>query len=415
MGMEPFVQANAGAFGPLVQSMPDPLRDYEQQLAFKTGIDAQKAETLYKTAQVSAQAQKVQRQNQFAAAMQAYLAHPTAQGLAQIMGQFPEFADEAKSAGGAIDAETSKANLTQLGEVTSLASRGNFDKAAELLGQRIQADKEAGHVDPHDQLVYDLLSSGDPAKQKQALGLLTLGVAVAAGVEHAGSFLDVAGLKPDLMSVAPGAEIIDRRDPNSGAVYTSPYKPTTITGPDGTVYSLVPDTGGSAAPAGGGFDNAVSFVLQHEGGYNPSDRNGSPVNFGINQGANPDVNVRGLTQDQAKQLYLDRYWKPSGAENLPPAMQTPYFDTYVLNPGKAKQILKASGGDPLKFVQLRRNWLKSLEKSGKYDKAWSERTDALEQMVKGSAPVQVKSKQQYDALPSGAHYIAPDGSLRVKG
>ena len=33
---------------------------------------------------------------------------------------------------------------------------------------------------------------------------------------------------------------------------------------------------------------------------------------------------------------------------------------------------------------------------------------------KPAAPIQVKSKAEYDALPSGASYVAPDGSLRRK-
>jgi hypothetical protein len=32
-----------------------------------------------------------------------------------------------------------------------------------------------------------------------------------------------------------------------------------------------------------------------------------------------------------------------------------------------------------------------------------------------TGPVRVRSKQQYDRLPKGAQYVAPDGSLRVKG
>jgi hypothetical protein len=79
----------------------------------------------------------------------------------------------------------------------------------------------------------------------------------------------------------------------------------------------------SAAPVAsqGGFEAAVGHVLGNEGGFNASDMNGKPVNFGINQGANPDVDVKNLTRDQAVKIYHDRYWVPSGAEKLPANMQ----------------------------------------------------------------------------------------------
>jgi hypothetical protein len=49
--------------------------------------------------------------------------------------------------------------------------------------------------------------------------------------------------------------------------------------------------------------------------------------------------VKNLTRDQAKQIYHDKYWVPSGAENLPANLQTPYFDVYIRNPAFAKKAL----------------------------------------------------------------------------
>jgi hypothetical protein len=55
-------------------------------------------------------------------------------------------------------------------------------------------------------------------------------------------------------------------------------------------------------------------------------------------------------RDQAKQIYHDKYWVPSGAESLPANMQAPYFDVYIRNPAFAKKALAESGGDPAKFM-----------------------------------------------------------------
>jgi hypothetical protein len=130
-------------------------------------------------------------------------------------------------------------------------------------------------------------------------------------------------------------------------------------GPDQTLYQIGGDNG---APGGqgnpqqpSGFDaHYANFVAPHEGGYTASDGNGAPANYGINQKANPDLNVAQLTPEQAKQVYRDRYWTPSGADKLPPALQAIQFDTAVnMGVGTAKQLLDQSGGDPQKYLQLR--------------------------------------------------------------
>lgn len=174
--------------------------------------------------------------------------------------------------------------------------------------------------------------------------------------------------------------------------------------------------GGNGAPSSaGGFDAAVEHVLTNEGGYNPSDMNGAPVNFGINQGANPDLKVKDLTRDQAKQIYLERYWKPSGAESLPANMQAPYFDVYIRNPKIAKDALEQSGGDPQRFVDITSSYFQKLgttDNGKKYAKAWANRDAKNRSIATGAA--HVSSKAEYDGLPSGAEYIAPDGSHRRK-
>lgn len=104
-----------------------------------------------------------------------------------------------------------------------------------------------------------------------------------------------------------------------------------------------------------GFENFyVNFLAAHEGGYAADDGNGSPANFGINQGANPDVDVANLTQSDAKQLLHDRYWVPSGADRLPPELAAIHGDT-AINMGvrAANELLALSDGDPGRYLQLR--------------------------------------------------------------
>lgn len=138
-----------------------------------------------------------------------------------------------------------------------------------------------------------------------------------------------------------------------------------------------------AAPAGGvgGFDDAVARVFKHEGGYAASDGNtGAPVNFGINQKANPDIDVKNLTKEGAAQIYKQRYWGAIGGDSLPAALQATALDAAVnQGPSNANKWIAESGGDPVKFNELRRaHYEKLLEKpeNAKFRKAWLGRLDS---------------------------------------
>lgn len=132
-------------------------------------------------------------------------------------------------------------------------------------------------------------------------------------------------------------------------------------------------------------DKAIDKVLELEGGYNPKDPvTGMPVKYGIDQRANPDIDVSKLTKEDARRIYRDRYWSASGAANLPEKLALVHFDAAVnQGPEKAKQLLEASGGDPDKYVQLRKEEYQRLaeqdpKKYGSSLKGWINRLDALQ-------------------------------------
>ena len=135
-----------------------------------------------------------------------------------------------------------------------------------------------------------------------------------------------------------------------------------------------------AAP---GFDSAVSRTLGFEGGLNPSDTNGTPTNYGINQAAHPDIDVSQLTPDQAKSIYKSDYWDAIGADKMPPALGRVAFDTAVVaGPAKAQDLIAQSGGDPMKLLSLREQYQQGLiasnpEKYGPYAKVWTARNNGL--------------------------------------
>ena len=141
-----------------------------------------------------------------------------------------------------------------------------------------------------------------------------------------------------------------------------------------------------ATATGQTFQEASRFVLAQEGGYNPHDgKSGAPVNFGINQRANPDIDVARLTPEKATEILKDRYWNAVGADQLPPTLATVAFDTAVnMGVGAAKKLLDQSGGDVDRLLDLRRQRYREIARDpaqAQYLPWWLSRVDALQAKV----------------------------------
>ncbi|PIB96516.1 glycosyl hydrolase 108 family protein [Caulobacter sp. X] len=124
------------------------------------------------------------------------------------------------------------------------------------------------------------------------------------------------------------------------------------------------DGDATAAP---GFAAAAGFVVDGlEGGDKlvPNDNGKGATRFGINQAANPDLNVQTLTRPQAMKRFRQRYWDAIGADGLPPALAMVAFDAAV-NHGvdNARQWLAQSGGDVGKLLSLREAAYRDLAKN----------------------------------------------------
>ena len=149
----------------------------------------------------------------------------------------------------------------------------------------------------------------------------------------------------------------------------------------------------SPVPGGGsvGFDSAVSTVLKHEGGFAANDGNtGAPVNFGINQKANPDVDVKNLTREQAVEIYRERYWNAINGDTLPAEIQGTALDAAVnQGPANARKWLAESGGDVTRFNELRRAHYESLlakPEFARFRKTWMNRLSFYEKQAAGTLP-----------------------------
>ena len=86
------------------------------------------------------------------------------------------------------------------------------------------------------------------------------------------------------------------------------------------------------------FDDIIEVVLHHEGGYvnDPKDPGGE-TNFGIAKRSHPDVDIKNLTKDEAKEIYKEHYWDGNKVESLPKELRHIYFDMCV-NQGKSRGV-----------------------------------------------------------------------------
>jgi lysozyme family protein len=147
------------------------------------------------------------------------------------------------------------------------------------------------------------------------------------------------------------------------------------------------------------FQEADKFVVAREGGYTEDDV-GAPANYGINQAAHPELDVKTLTPQGAQRIRYE-YWRAVGGDEIAqnnPQLATAVYDTAVMTgPNRAKQLLAQSGGDASAFLQLRTSYLNDLvrknpEKYGSVAPGWTERTNMLAQQT-GSAPVSEQTSQ----------------------
>lgn len=132
------------------------------------------------------------------------------------------------------------------------------------------------------------------------------------------------------------------------------------------------------------FDEAVKIVLGIEGGYNPNEPGGAIANFGINSAANPDIDIKNLTREQAIAIYKERYWDViPGMDRLDRASALVVFDASVNHgPGFARKMLEATGGDVQRMLEYRRERYVDLvrgkpETYGRFAAGWEQRLQEI--------------------------------------
>lgn len=156
---------------------------------------------------------------------------------------------------------------------------------------------------------------------------------------------------------------------NTGYMSSSLFafaKPTTGTGPTEPVTPVVGDK----------WQRTINFILKEEGGYTANDE-GNPANFGINQGANPDLDVKNITREQAIERHRTGYWIASHADTLDwPFCLLVMNASVQAGDGVARQLLSESNGNMLRFQGLFQIYYSQINQDSwnRNGKAWMARS-----------------------------------------
>jgi len=78
------------------------------------------------------------------------------------------------------------------------------------------------------------------------------------------------------------------------------------------------------------FDRAFQITVGVEGGYvnDPADPGGE-TKYGISKRAHPDIDIKALTLDQAKDIYRRDYWQAASCDSMPERIGHLVFDCAV--------------------------------------------------------------------------------------
>lgn len=423
MGLADYSQAIAGGMALVPDYGEERARDEQRQL--------QQQALQHRMAQAQ---QQLEGDRAYQADLEQVLARPTAEGIARLSMKHGDRAKAAQEGWATLDKGRQQSDLRFKGEVVTLLAGGNAKRAAESLRARVEADRAAGQPDDIDNELLLMLESDDPAAHKMALGMMATDLHLTGGDEGA-KLIERVLPKPEytetnnivwdkntaqVVGRLPGGDVVTvegmgayRRsdvDPSlralpvlgggampqatSEAPATAPPA-TLLSGPQGAVQSVLATRLPGPVVAGllGNFDV--------EGGYGGAQGDGGSAS-GIAQ-------WRLDRRDNFKRMFGK---EPHEAA---PNEQAQFVQWEFDNPERAgmtvaqRDAILAAKTPEQAAALIDKYYLRS---SGQHR---DRRIKAAGRYGGGSGMPMARTKQEYDRLPSGTQYTAPDGSIRVKG
>ena len=130
------------------------------------------------------------------------------------------------------------------------------------------------------------------------------------------------------------------------------------------------------------FDAAMKFIFKWEGGYVwDKDDPGGETKYGISKKSYPNLDIKNLTKDQAKEIYRRDYWDKADLERYPQDKAIVLMNVAV-NMGVGRVAKFAEADNYRAAIAAILAYYDSLiaknPKLAKYRKGWVNRTNDLE-------------------------------------
>lgn len=380
----------------------------DAQMAFqREQMDMQRNEMARRQeAERQAQEQSAAFQRDMASAM---ASGGSADAITGLMFRYPEQFERHKAAFDRLEKDQQQTELTQMGSIYSRLSSGDAEGAANILRQRVEADREAGQEDAADIALLKALESNDPRELAVAKTMIGTQVAALGGVD---TFKAVYGGSDaesrtsfqkdyDFIASTYGQAAADQ-------YAQAEYDPTVVGQPGAPIYRQSQISGAAPAPLtmrGGdpsGSQGLVATRQQEEESAAVAQRLGMPESGPIGSWIERTAGVTASSRKRATGV-KGTYHADDNARDFP----TPTRSGNIALGRRLKSVF----GPQFDVIYA------ETDKTGRHDDhVHVEPGPTLGKQIRsrGRGPVRIASKQQYDRLPSGSEYIAPDGSRRRK-
>lgn len=144
------------------------------------------------------------------------------------------------------------------------------------------------------------------------------------------------------------------------------------------------------------FDEAFEIVLKKEGGYsdNPNDSGNwtsgkkdvgelKGTKYGISAATFPNIDIKNLTIDQAKQIYKNEYWNKNNISMFPENVRLFLFDSFVQhNPSKVKDWIRIHGFNLDALYLERKKYYQNLSNFTIFGEGWMKRVNSIYELSK---------------------------------
>jgi lysozyme family protein len=137
------------------------------------------------------------------------------------------------------------------------------------------------------------------------------------------------------------------------------------------------------------FERAVSFTLSVEGGYvNDKNDPGKETKFGISKKSYPNLDIKNLTIEQAKEIYKRDYWDKAHCDDFMFPWNIIMFDSAVHHGvGRAKILIKEPVSMLIRtdtwqdFLLRRMTYMTECRKADIYMWGWARRIAKLYKFI----------------------------------